>query len=162
MKEIPLTHGYVALVDDEDYERVAQFKWHAHIDQETPTLIYPSRGLKRSSDRRRTTQAMHIFITGKLGIDHADGNGLNNQRSNLRPATLSQNMQNRRKWTGSSRWKGVSWHKKDKCWHARITQNNRAIFLGKFKSEANAAQAYNFAAEELFGEFARLNLPTMP
>ena len=90
-------------------------------------------------------------------IDHADGNGLNNQKDNLRFCTHSQNHMNRKPTKGSSKYKGVSWHKAAKKWNARITLNKKTVSIGYFDSEIIAAKAYDEKAIELFGEFAKLN-----
>jgi hypothetical protein len=100
MKEIPLTQGYVALVDDEDYGRVSLYKWYAHKDPSSDPnrpLIYAQRSSRRP-DGKRFTLLMHRFILGDSGpdIDHWDRNGLNNQRGNLRACNQSQNNANGR------------------------------------------------------------------
>ena len=101
---------------------------------------------------------MHIFILGFKGIDHIDGNGLNNQRNNLRKATHQENMMNRQSnKNSSSQFKGVHWYERTNKWQARITFNQKRISLGYFTSEIDAAKTYNKKALELFGEFAKLN-----
>jgi len=105
---------------------------------------------------------MHRFIVGcaeGLQVDHIDGNGLNNLRENLRICSNNQNQYNQRPRTnGSSRFKGVSWHKNEKVWQATIKFNGRQTWLGQFNSEERAAMAYNEAARRMFGEFALLNI----
>lgn len=96
-------------------------------------------------------------------LDHIDGNKLNNDISNLREATTIQNQMNskkRKSWCGklpSSIYKGVSWNKRDKKWCSRITINGKRKHIGYFDSEIDAARAYDDAAIESFGEFARCN-----
>ena len=91
-------------------------------------------------------------------IDHKDGNGLNNQRSNMRFCTVSQNNMNSEKPRNtSSIWKGVYWDKVNRNWRGQIKINKKAICLGRFKDERSAAIVYNHKAVELFGEFAKLN-----
>ena len=93
-----------------------------------------------------------------LGTDHIDGNPLNNQKSNLRNATKSQNGMNRKSnRNSSSKYKGISWNKQNKKWRGEIQKNKKRYGLGYFKSEIEAARAYNKKALELFGEYARLN-----
>ncbi len=103
---------------------------------------------------------MHRQIMGApagMVVDHVNHKTLDNQRENLRVCTQSQNNANQRKTRGASRFKGVAWHKRTGKWHARIGKNGRRHHLGCFNNEALAAQAYNAAALEHFGEFALLN-----
>lgn len=160
MKSIPLTRGYVALVDDEDYERVAALRWYANVHHRNGrVLVYACRH-QPIGPKKRTTLKMHCFIMGRRYIDHADDNGLNNQRNNLRPANHSQNGANRRKTPGcASVWKGVHRTCQSKTWIACIKKNGVDHKKSGFRQEVNAAQAYNFLAEELFGQFAKFNLP---
>jgi len=103
---------------------------------------------------------MHREIAARAGFDtdHCDGNGLNNQRHNLRPAARSQNNQNGHKRAAcSSKFKGVSWDKKAAKWRAYIRVNAHLRHLGYFQDEQQAATAYNEAAVCLFREFAKTN-----
>jgi hypothetical protein len=95
-------------------------------------------------------------LTG-LNVDHQNHNGLDNRLINLRPATKSQNSQNRKKSLGLSKYKGVSWYSRDHKWEAYIGIDSHLIHLGHFDNEQSAAEAYNQAAIGLFGEFACLN-----
>ncbi len=158
MKTIELTKGKVALVDDEDYGWLSQYNWSA--SKGNSGLWYARRG--GSVNKRKYQVYMHRQIMGceeKDKIDHVDGNGLNNQRSNLRPATHKQNVSSQKKQTRptSSRYKGVRWRPAERKWAAAIKHNGKTIYLGLFILEASAAVAYNAAALTLFGEFARLN-----
>lgn len=119
MKEIKLTRGYVTVVDDEDYEWLSKYKWHVMTNGEHSYAV-------RQVDKKYIF--MHRLILGAEGrdnlVDHKDLDGLNNQRSNLRLATHSQNNSNRRdRGNKSSKYHGVSWHKKDKTWQAQISYN---------------------------------------
>ncbi len=154
MKQIELTQGQVAAVDDEDFDRVNQFKWYAMRHGRT---FYAVRDVKING--MRTAQLLHRVILnlppGRVPeADHRDGNGLNNCRSNLRTATHQQNNCNRRKRryhlgkSTSSEWKGVSWHKQTGKWRAQIGGNGNTHHLGLFDSEE--------AAVQLHGEFARV------
>lgn len=146
--------GLVALVDDADYELVSGYRWYAHGD----VWVYPMRVWKDGGKTR--TQYMHILIMGRPWIDHDDGDGLNNQRSNLRPATARQNMANRRKHAKcSSQYKGATWNKQVSKWQAGITMDRKYHYLGVFADEIDAAKAYDAAARAAWGEFARCNFP---
>lgn len=156
MPEIPLRDGGFTVVDDSDYDdAVAAGPWHA--SQRYGDTIYARRSFKNASGRW-TTQCLHNFLMGRAGIDHADGDGLNNRRSNLRPASKSQNGANRGKNSNNtSGFKGVSPRKGSLPWMARIGHDGKSVYLGKFPTAEDAARAYNSAALELFGEFAHLN-----
>lgn len=92
-------------------------------------------------------------------VDHRNGDGLDNRRDNLRYATRARNTANRASVGGSSRFKGVSWSKRDKIWYANICVNYRTIYLGTYRNEEDAARAYDAAAKKYFGAFARPNFP---
>ncbi len=158
MKQILLTQGKVALVDDEDFEWLNQYKWRVEIGARTS---YAKRGVDDPSKARRTTLAMHRLILGltdsKTQVDHIDHNGLNNQRNNLRVVTKQQNAFNMRSFRGTSKHKGVSFYKPGGKWVARIVVNYIPIHLGYFEDEKEAARAYNKASLEHFGEYAYLN-----
>lgn len=168
MKEIKLTQGKVALVDDADYERLKGFKWH--VVHAAPRLWYAERYVSnREQGRPYGSRAghceylHHAVIGKKIKTDHKDGDGLNNQRHNLRPATSRQNGANRRKRFGcSSRFKGVSWNKRSNCWLVHFGPSNRRQHIGCFVDEIEAARAYDRCALEAFGEFAKLNFPISP
>lgn len=108
----------------------------------------------------QTHQLIYLYHYGYIPkeIDHIDNNHLNNNIKNLRPVTRSQNNMNRIKLRNtSSKFKGVCWNKQLNKWEVGIKINNKKKYLGLFKSETDAAIAYNNAAIELFGEYANLN-----
>jgi len=157
MKEIKLTQNQFALVDDEDFEHLNQFKWCAHKRGNT---FYAERSVPINGKYK--TKAMHKFIMCdnpfKSDVDHRDGNGLNNQRGNLRFCTDQQNQMNAKpRKNCSSNYKGVSLHKPTNKWRARITIEGKLIYFGLFNSEEDAARIYDDAAIKYYGEFARLN-----
>ena len=154
MKEVKLTQGYVALVDDEDFERVTLHKWHA-IKSTNGRTVYARTRIGKTYPR------MHQFLTNELDTDHHDGNGLNNQRNNLRKATRSQQVANGSiRNTNTSGFKGVSWHKQINLWRAYIVVGAKQKHLGCYANREEAARAYDVAALQIFGEFAKLNYPS--
>jgi HNH endonuclease len=158
MKEIPLTQGKVALVDDVDYPAVSQFKWHA---QRAPNTFYALRKLPKVGGKSRRISLHRFLLGGVRRIDHRDGDGLNNRRENLRPATTSQNAWGRcRKRAGaSSKYRGVCWETSLQRWRADIEIRGKKLNLGRFVYEVEAAKAYDTAARRYFGEFASPNFP---
>lgn len=159
------------LVDDEDYNRVNEFKWHILYDKDNPDYYCVFRRNKG------VTEYLHRFVmNAKKGemIDHRDCNPLNNQKHNLRFATCSQNQMNKKSRENStSKYKGVWLYFKKSCfikkdktvsskvykyWYSGISYNKKHIFLGMFKDEIKAALAYNEAAKKYHGEFALLNI----
>jgi hypothetical protein len=164
MKTIELTQGFVAMVDDADFEWLNGYKWHTNRASKS-SRIYAARNIRIGPERRRSTTNMHRVILGitdrKIDIDHIDGNGLNNQRSNLRTSTHAQNLQNSglRK-TNKTGYQGVS--VKSDCrqrWQAHIKAGDKRVYLGLFDCPVKAARAYDAKARELHGEFANLNFP---
>lgn len=169
MKTVPLhgkiAAGRVALIDDGDYDLVMQHRWYVDETAKVGKRHWGPYAVTRIrlDGGRRIRLPMHCLIMGTKGVDHRDHDGLNNQRSNLRPATQVQNGQNQRPQVGkSSRYKGVSWYKASNAWRARLRVNKTLMYLGSFASELEAAYAYDAAAREAFGEFACTNFPGAP
>lgn len=158
MKKIILTQGQAALVDDEDYERLNQYSWHAHKNKSG--AFYAIRKLKINGRWIHIKMHREIMNASKDQlVDHIYGNTLDNRRLKLRIATKSQNAANRiTHIKTTSKYKGVSWHKNRKKWQAYITKDYKTCYLGLHESEEKAATIYNEKAMELFGEFARLNI----
>lgn len=163
MKEIQLTQGKVALVDDEDYERLRTFRWHAVAPRGKERTWYAARYVPVVEQRARQCGPrlfMHyclLTVPAGMLIDHRDRNGLNNQKSNLRCATKEQNAANRCFEKNRTKYRGVS--RKGKKWAAFIMVNHRKKCLGVFLTAPFAALAYDRAARQMLGEFARLNFP---
>ena len=154
MKEIQLSQGQVALVDDDDFEGLNQFRWYAH---KTGNIFYARRNV--TVDGKQKGQLMHCEIMNGKGIDHIDHCGTNNQKSNLRFCTQSENCMNTRKReNASSIYKGVTFNKRAGKWLALIMINGKNVYLGRFETEVDAAKAYNQKAISLFLEFANLNI----
>lgn len=155
MKQIPLSKGSVALVDDADYDSMIRHSWHLQTSG-TSDRLYARNGNR---------QMMHRLILGLnpgdvREADHIDGDGLNNQRSNLRVVTHSENLRNTLRYRGSfSKYKGVWYDKRNKRYRAAVMHQGNTITAGSFKAEEDAATAYNFAAYELFGELGKYNRP---
>lgn len=161
MKSIPLTQGKVTLVDDEDYEYLNQWKWHTEKSDGGNTY-YAVRNIQLGF-KKRTTTKMHRVIMNTptdMQVDHIDMNGLNNQRSNLRNVTQSQNQRNREvQRNNQTGYKGVGRTKNKRRFRARIKIGRQSIVLGYFLDAKEAALAYDEAAKKYHGEFARLNFP---
>lgn len=153
MKEIKLTQGQVALVDDKDFEWLSQWKWYVMTNYGHWYAI-------RNGDlgsiymHKEIMKPMTDFV-----VNHIDGNRLNNQKVNLRLCNLTgkAGMQKEAR-NNTSGYRGVSWHRKFQCWVAKIGLKNETINLGCFPDPKQAALAYNAAALKHFGEFARINL----
>jgi hypothetical protein len=150
MQEIPLIgeQGELLflLVDDEDYEFMSRFPWKAYKDGD--------------SYYARTTVSAHRLLVDYRLVDHVNGNSLDNTRVNLRSSTPQQNSWNRGLRSDSlTGYKGVSSRRGGKGFIARIQVEGKRKFLGWFHNPVDAARAYDAAAREYFGEFARLNFP---
>lgn len=154
MKEIPLTRGYVALVDDADFDELSQYSWQALVGEHG---VYAMRKGPRDEHGHRACVTMHQHIMGKAPegavIDHRDGVGTNNQRSNLRFATHGQSSANRKLKRRLPLPRGVDPVPSGR-FRARIMHNNKNVCLGTFDSVDLAKKAYERAAERMFGEYA--------
>jgi hypothetical protein len=153
MKKIELTRGYVALVDDEDFDRVNAHKWHVHFKsvgaRPYAQHSYRENGVNHTID-------MHRFILdSEIEVDHKDHNGLNCQRYNLRKATESQNQHNQplRK-NNTSGHKGVSWKKDAGKWQVRVMCDRKHIYIGMFTEYNVACEAADAAMLKYHGEYA--------
>lgn len=161
--EIKLPKGHKAIVDDDDFEYLNQFKWCNNGNG------YVTHRFDNGTGRLVKTGMHKIVLERKLGrkllpteeTDHIDNNPLNNTRANLRASTHQENTRNRSKTNSpaSSRFKGVSKSKNAKKWSAQIKIDQKLIYLGSFNTEDAAARAYDAAARAHFGEFAKLNFP---
>jgi hypothetical protein len=164
MKEIKLTQGKVALIDDGDFDVLSEFTWYAHKQR---TGNWYARRSGEIYNGKQPNVLMHRVVTlaeDDVEIDHVDGCVLNCQKENLRSATRTQNQQNKKKQRTikggqvySSHYKGVSWNKKANKWHAQIRVDGELQHLGYHDLEIEAAMRYDMAAREAFGEFARIN-----
>ncbi len=144
------------LVDDGDYGWLMLHRWS--IRKAPNTFYAQTRVLGKREPMHRLVYRVHHGLTSEQLIDHEDRNGLNNQRGNLRIATVSQNAANKEKYINgaSSRYKGVTVHPGG--WYARVQANKRYYCVGVFDTERQAAIAYDLEARRRFGEFACLNI----
>ena len=157
-KAIPLTKGFHAIVDAEDYDWLMQRKWCFRDGYAAKTIHSSGSGKNRKS----RTIKMHRIVNNTpdgMSTDHINGDKLDNRKCNLRVCTHRQNLSSQKKQDGrSSKYKGVSLSKENGKWIAYIKVNQVKKHLGCFTSEEDAARAYNTAATKYFGEFAKLNI----
>lgn len=158
MKEIQLTQGKVALVDDEDFEYLNQWKWHA--SRQKNGKFYACRSIRINS--KKECIIMHRLIVNntdsKLHTDHINGITLDNRKINLRICTNSQNQMNQKvQINNKNGFKGVHFNKEKKKYEVSITLNGIKNFLGRYNNIIDAAKVYNDAAIKFYGEFAKLN-----
>jgi hypothetical protein len=161
MKEIPLSHAMVAMVDDEDFDRLANHTWAAR--KSVSSGYYAIRLEQVNGKQVQIYMHQEILpVVPPFVVDHQDRNGLNNQRGNLRPATRSQNRINSRmRSDNKTGFRGVTaCPGKSMKWRSIITVAGRTQHLGYFQSAEEAALAYDRAAIQLHGEFAQLNFRT--
>lgn len=155
LKSIYVGNGKYMIVDEEDFEKLSQNSWSS----------YNYRGVWRcQSVINKKTVKPHRIIMGvtdpKIQIDHIDGNPFNNSKRNLRLCSNAENNMNiPPRPNGTSKYKGVRVSSNGSKYLASIMSNYKGIHIGTFKSEEDAARAYDAKARELFGEFAYLNFP---
>ena len=149
MKEIALTQGKTALVDDEDYEQLNRFNW---CISRAGKLFYAMRNSPRIKGKRHRIYMHHVVIgtppTG-LQVDHENGMGVDNRKENLRFVTRRQNTQNKQNIKKSSKYPGVYWNKNEKKWRAHITIKGKSKHLGYFTDEKEAFEAYKQAVNKI-------------
>jgi len=151
MKLIPLSNGDFAKVDDADFEWLSQRKWYLH-----------PKGYAAEMSRGKFSWMHRLINNTPAGIqtDHINGDKLDNRRENLRSCTITENNRNRPTPTkNTSGFKGVSWDKRKKNWKVDIRINNKTKYIGNFASKEDAAKAYDTAAKQYHGDFAKTNLP---
>ncbi len=152
-KEISMPQGKFAIVDDEDFEFLSQWKWKL-------TKGYASRTATKVNGKHKSIY-LHRAISDcpkNMEVDHINGIPLDNRKINLRICNRSQNLQNSRmKKRNTSGFKGVSFDKRDKKWAVEIMVNYKRIRLGRFVDKIEAAKAYDSAAQKHHGKFAKTN-----
>ena len=159
MKKIKLANGKsFALVDDEDYEELSQYRWNAQKWMRS-RITYAQRSVR--ADGKRGVVLMHRQVMDAAKgsrVDHINHNGLDNRRCNLRFCTHSQNLHNSRKQKGTtSKYKGVIWDNQGNRWRAGASFKGKTVFLGSFHDEESAARAYNDWLAENAPEFGTFN-----
>lgn len=159
MKEIKLSQGKVALVDDADYDWLNQWKWHACKTSNNKSWTARRKSVGKGG--RQINVHMHreilSVVQNGVEVDHKDGDTLNNQRHNLRACSRTENIFNTHSRGGTSKHKGVCYNKSNGKWAAQIAAKKHRIHIGYFDKEEDAAMAYNTLAKKHHGEFAKLN-----
>lgn len=159
MKLLPLTQNRFAIIDDEDFDRVSQYKW------QFDNYGYATR-VKHISGSKKNRILQHFSLhrtimncpKGKQ-VEHINGNSLDNRKENLRFSTQHQNSMNKGiSKNNTSGFKGVCWNKRKNRWMVRLGFNYKELFLGYFDDLEEAVKIYNQNAIKYFGEFARLNI----
>jgi hypothetical protein len=160
-RTIELTQGMHTLVSNEDYEWLMQWHWHVTKGNTTYYAVRYTRKAEVDLYPYRTRLSIHGVlyegrITQGLMVDHRNGNGLDNRRSNLRLCTNAQNLRNhtrapKHSTTGIT---GVSWHKRDKRWRAYIKVNDKNVHLGYYKTIEEAIAVRRAAELQYFGKWA--------
>lgn len=151
MKQITLTQGKIVLVDNDVYEWASIYKWYA---KNSRGIFYAARTVKFSNKKRSTTFLHHYIVGYPLNnneVDHMDGDGLNNQRDNLRIGSHRKNGQNRkehRNGSKTSKYVGVSWNKARNKWLVMTQINGKMLYLGYFNDEEEANLAYQSAVKD--------------
>lgn len=160
-RRISLTKGKYAILDPDDFAWLNKHKWHISTGGGTFYAVRTT----RLQNRKRLVIKMHrqvLKVPHHLFVDHINHNGLDNRKANLRPATCKENNRSRRKVrlnSFHSKYKGLTWYKREKRWAVRIMADRKSIFLGFFQNETDAARAYDNAAKKYHGDFAALNFP---
>jgi hypothetical protein len=162
MKLLPLTKGYHAMVDDDDYYWVSQFNWQAI---ELNGAIYARRNKKKGILKSNEPYEIYLHrvimkcVDKEKVVDHIDHDGLNNIKSNLRICSKDDNkIYTTSHKNSSSKYLGVSYDRARNKWNAQLKYNGQRILAKRYNTEAEAAEAYNLIAKKHFGEFANLNI----
>lgn len=141
------------IVSDDDYEWASKFKWSASLCKNKGNH-YAMR--VEINDKKRKSFKLHREITKcpvGMVVDHINGDTLDNRRENLRIVTHRENMSNQTKRPGSSKYRGVTFKKKEKKWVAQIQINGKRTYLGRFDIEEDAAKAFLEVAERVYGKY---------
>ena len=154
MKQIPLNHGKLAIVDDDDFDHLSRFKWQ----------YSPESGAVRTINVKGhhfNFSMAYFVLPNEKGcfFMHINKDRFDFRKENLKSVRVSVILQRNKKWKGeySSRFKGVSWSERHKAWAVRLYKDNERKFLGYFKNETAAAEAYNKEAQKHYGDLAYQN-----
>lgn len=159
MKKITLTQGKFALVNDEDFNYLNQWKWNARFDPDINNF-YALRNSKRVNGLQTTIRMHRLIMNAPKGmvVDHINHNTLDNRKENLRICTNAENHWNMKVYKNSkSGYKGVHWSNRSRKWLAVIVKNGKHKYLGSFTDKKSAAMTYNDAAIRQYGNHAYLN-----
>lgn len=160
MRTIPLTQGFRALVDDEDFEELSRFRWHAHRSGRGGYRIVAMRNSPTINGRQTKIYMHRQVLDAPPGseVDHKDRNPLNNQKNNIRITGRRSNAGNRKlNGDNTSGFKGVHWDRRDRRWRARMWFNGKAKRLGYFDTALDGALVYDTAVRKLRDEHATTN-----
>lgn len=157
---IPLTKGYSATISGHRWGELSRFTWAVTDDKghgRRYAFRYASAAERKAGAPRRIKMHRHILQAPQgMAVDHRNHDGLDNRDENIRLCTHADNKRNVRHLRGTSRFKGVYWEPRRRCWASSITRD-RQFWLGYFDDEEDAATVYNVAAQLFYGEFAHLN-----
>jgi hypothetical protein len=158
-KQIPLTQGQFAIVDDEFFEELNKYKWH--LEDDGRGHKYAVRKVNMGRQILELSQCKFNEKNREI-CDHKNRDTLDYRLENLRTTNDSKNHANSKMHkNNTSGFRGVSWHKRDQVWQAYIKQDFKILCLGYHKNVEDAARAYDEKAREVYGEFAQLNFPDM-
>ena len=157
--EFYLGNGLFAICDWCDFNSVKSFKWNSTSLDSRVQWAW-AHDVENSGEKRKKVAMHNVIMKPSEGfiVDHINGNGLDNRRSNLRIATRQQNTFNSVHKGGTSKYKGVALDKESGLWRAYIAKDGKRTWLGRFPDELSAAIAYDKAAKDMFGEYAKLNI----
>lgn len=154
-------HGKFAICDWQDWTLVRGYWWRLSGRRPETTTTQYAQAHSSHDTKTRKIITMHCLLMrpgpGQY-VDHINGDGLDNRRANLRLVTKQQNGWNQAGHGGTSKYKGVSFRADTGIWRAYLTKDGKRRYLGTFADEIDAALAYNSAAKEEYGEYARLNV----
>jgi len=158
-KIINLTKNMIAIVDEEDYEWLNQYKWCVAKGSDNKCYAVRRNKNLKPNKIRMHREIMNLQHDNNLEVDHINGDTLDNRKSNLRICIHKDNLRNRKiQSNNTSGFNGVSFTKRENKWRSYIVIDQKQKSLGSFDSKEEAAKAYNEAAKKYFGEFAKLNI----